>query len=346
MDANANPYETLGVAETATQEEIKKAYKKKALLYHPDKSTGNEELFRKIVQAHGLLTDEKAKAAFDNVLKTRHANKMREDKLDAEQKKARMDLAERERQHKERQKVPDVNSQAARKAYEAELVRLREENEARILAEQERLRKEAMEAMDEGEDYVSSSTQEELVLKVKWSTSSKSGDKSERGDANDENSSSSSQSNGGYTRENLINIFKKYGPMDVVMSRKPGKALVHFRHLQDAHTALCYEQGLPSNPFKRISIDTPASPAHSEREGSPASTSSRSRRARSVSPMDTSSSSAGYGSRAPVAGQGITSAAAASGSSAAAFLTVTEDEFNAYEARVLQKLRDAQAQRV
>ena len=41
-----NFYAVLGVSRTASPDEIKKAYRKLALLYHPDKSTGNEEKVR------------------------------------------------------------------------------------------------------------------------------------------------------------------------------------------------------------------------------------------------------------------------------------------------------------
>jgi molecular chaperone DnaJ len=55
----------LGVGETATQEEIKKAYKKKAVEHHPDKG-GNEEEFKKISQAYDTLGDENKRRDYDN----------------------------------------------------------------------------------------------------------------------------------------------------------------------------------------------------------------------------------------------------------------------------------------
>jgi molecular chaperone DnaJ len=63
-------YATLGVAKTATQEEIKKAYRKLAVKHHPDKTNGDkqaEELFKKISDAYSILSDEKKRAEYDRL---------------------------------------------------------------------------------------------------------------------------------------------------------------------------------------------------------------------------------------------------------------------------------------
>lgn len=65
-------YDTLGVAETATQEEIKSAYRKLAMQYHPDRNPGNasaEEQFKKINAAYAAVGEPDARAQYDQMRK-------------------------------------------------------------------------------------------------------------------------------------------------------------------------------------------------------------------------------------------------------------------------------------
>lgn len=61
----ANYYDTLGVAKGASQDEIKKAFRKLAHKYHPDKGTGDEAKFKEINEAYQVLSDEGKRAQYD-----------------------------------------------------------------------------------------------------------------------------------------------------------------------------------------------------------------------------------------------------------------------------------------
>ncbi|MDR3047328.1 MAG: molecular chaperone DnaJ [Bacteroidales bacterium] len=61
-------YEVLGVAKTATTDEIKKAYRKKAMEFHPDKNPGNkeaEEKFKEAAEAYDILGNQEKRAKYD-----------------------------------------------------------------------------------------------------------------------------------------------------------------------------------------------------------------------------------------------------------------------------------------
>ncbi|GIV44533.1 MAG: hypothetical protein KatS3mg035_1656 [Bacteroidia bacterium] len=66
--AKRDYYEVLGVSKNASQDEIKKAYRKLALKYHPDQNPGDkeaEEKFKEITEAYSVLSDEQKKSMYD-----------------------------------------------------------------------------------------------------------------------------------------------------------------------------------------------------------------------------------------------------------------------------------------
>jgi molecular chaperone DnaJ len=67
MDSKRDYYEILGVDRSATKEQLKKAYRRKAREYHPDvnSNSGSDEQFKEINEAYEVLSNESTRAAYD-----------------------------------------------------------------------------------------------------------------------------------------------------------------------------------------------------------------------------------------------------------------------------------------
>lgn len=66
--ANKDYYEVLGLSKGASDDEIKRAFRKLAIQYHPDKNKGNkeaEEKFKEINEAYQVLSDPEKRARYD-----------------------------------------------------------------------------------------------------------------------------------------------------------------------------------------------------------------------------------------------------------------------------------------
>jgi molecular chaperone DnaJ len=66
--AKRDYYEVLGIQKNASRDDIKKAYRKLAIQYHPDRNPGNkeaEEKFKEATEAYEVLSDDQKKSAYD-----------------------------------------------------------------------------------------------------------------------------------------------------------------------------------------------------------------------------------------------------------------------------------------
>ena len=66
--AKRDYYEVLGVDKSASQDDIKKAYRKLAVKYHPDRNPGDksaEEKFKEATEAYEVLSDDKKRPLYD-----------------------------------------------------------------------------------------------------------------------------------------------------------------------------------------------------------------------------------------------------------------------------------------
>lgn len=63
-------YEVLGVSRNASEDEIKRAYRRLALQYHPDKNGGDDTMFKRISEAYQILSDSSKRAEYDGTKST------------------------------------------------------------------------------------------------------------------------------------------------------------------------------------------------------------------------------------------------------------------------------------
>ena len=70
MNLMKDYYEILGITKSASEEDIKKAFRKLAQKYHPDKKGGDEAKFKELSEAYTVLSDKKKRAEYDTYGKT------------------------------------------------------------------------------------------------------------------------------------------------------------------------------------------------------------------------------------------------------------------------------------
>ncbi|XP_043515224.1 dnaJ homolog subfamily C member 17 [Frieseomelitta varia] len=228
-------YELIGVERTASTQEIKKGYRKKALSCHPDKNPNNPkatELFHKLSRALEILTDTSARAAYDKVVNAKYQAKLRAKEFDSKRKKLKEDLEARENAYKESLNT-DSNFKSDKDKLQAEIERLQKEG-SRQLQEEIALMKKRFEKQSNAFCSESEINSDCYRLKVKWK------------------SCKSQTSNDEYDYHTLHQIFSKYGKIIalVISTSKKGRAVIEYQKRNDAEMALSCEVGLVQNPLK------------------------------------------------------------------------------------------------
>ena len=227
-------YALLEVEPDVEEKVLKKAYRKKALTCHPDKNPGNKaavELFHQLSDALEVLSDEKTRAAYDNLLKARKAAELRNKQLDGKRRKLKEQLEERERSSKTEEEVVRVSEE---EKLAREIERLRREG-SRLLEEeqeamQQQIREEKLQGSTGGLRSRPEQRSEACRVKVKWDR----------------------RSGCQYSRDQLEKIFSKYGNITgvVLSDKKGGSALVEFEDINAAKMAVTIETGFSENKLR------------------------------------------------------------------------------------------------
>lgn len=244
-------YQLLDIPPDADEKIIKKAYRKKALACHPDKNPDNPraaEEFHTLSDAYELLTDADAKKAYDNLLKARKANELRNRQLDAKRRKLKEDLENREKAARE-ETVTQFNEE---QKLQQEIERLRRQGRMELEKEQERMRREIEEEMKSRPSANKASAVPEVgaKLKLKWRESD--------------------PTKPTYSEPMLRAMFSKYGQVKnvVMLTGKKGKmsGLVDMASLNAATLACQNETGLLQSPISVKLLDGSDAKADQPRE--------------------------------------------------------------------------------
>ena len=234
-------YTLLEITPDADEKTIKKAYRKKALKVHPDKNPDNKkaaEEFHTLSDAYEVLTDADTKKAYDNLLKARKANELRNRQLDAKRKKLKDDLEAREKAARDEHVQVVVAKKNEEERLLEEIERLRKEGSRRLEEEQERMRREIEEERKARSDKVKVEVKDTgAKLKVRWK---------ESGEVV-------------YDEVKLRNIFTKYGDVNNVVVLRGGKSkvsgLVEMASRSAAVMACKIETGFSHCPMKVKVVD-------------------------------------------------------------------------------------------
>ncbi|WPH02185.1 pre-mrna-splicing factor cwf23 [Acrodontium crateriforme] len=141
LNASADFYELLGVDPTASESEVRRAYRKTALKYHPDKNAGKPDVIEKfhLLQiAYDVLSDPSVKELYDNARRARDERKARDAAYEGRRKWMKEDLERRESGAFKRKR----DEAEEEETFERELKRLAADGARRRKEREEQLRAE------------------------------------------------------------------------------------------------------------------------------------------------------------------------------------------------------------
>uniref|UniRef100_A0A0K0E3V9 J domain-containing protein n=1 Tax=Strongyloides stercoralis TaxID=6248 RepID=A0A0K0E3V9_STRER len=222
------PYKILGLTKECSESDVKKAYKKAALKWHPDKNPENKSdaqmMFLKIQEASALLLNFEAKTAYDNMISAREAkirniNKRKNEESEI-RKKFREDLEARENDFM--RTTEDKNNEAEEKLRK-ELNKMKSTSWKIKNELDEMIRKE----LEKEKEYMNEMEfKYKPQLKIKWKCNSFN-----------------------YTEDILYDIFNKYGNILGIVCSDNNTAIIEFSNLKEAIIAED-ETGLAVNLLK------------------------------------------------------------------------------------------------
>ncbi|XP_076036690.1 dnaJ homolog subfamily C member 17-like isoform X2 [Oratosquilla oratoria] len=227
-------YELLGLSIEASETEIKKVYRKKALKCHPDKNPDNPsaaEEFDRLKKILEILLDPGARSAYDKLLKARKAAAIRARETDAKTQKLRSKLEEREKLAKAQPQISEEER------LRRELKRLEEEGERLIEEELKRVNNEVKDELRRGktqpkEESAKPADPGSHKVRVKWI-------------ATDDWP--------GYTEEEINQLFFKWGKINALVVSQKGKkgtALLDYDTKLGADMAVQFEKGKIEHPVE------------------------------------------------------------------------------------------------
>jgi DnaJ family protein C protein 17 len=204
--ADVDYYAVFDLTIEATRDEVKGKYKKMVPLVHPDRNPDDphaKDKFQRLQKAYELLMDEQARAAYDAVLRTKMARKLREAEMDKDRKRMLDKLVDGENAYK---KLKAEEAEAKRNLA-AQMDRLKRDgwkNYAEQMGAEEAAAPPRSTPASSGTTAAAPPATPAAVLKVRWSSKK-----------------------GSYTKEQLTAIFQVYGPVESLRMMSQSALLVY-----------------------------------------------------------------------------------------------------------------------